>query len=241
MNKKFYFACMAICLFGIMQVFAQETNQGLKYMRSSLSMVLIETEGSDISIDELFQNPNLTNIEAFKNGTIVKKEHVMDSWNNYPFPDKYNKHEIITKSAKVDDVVISEEELISLGFKIDTIRGVEDIAHIEELGLAKLKFLNEERTEAITLPLDFMIFGAKLEKFIVENKIANQIVKTWFNYNPTANTFDMSLIEQRGSYNASEMDVALAKGQARGMASIKDAGKNLISNLSRPSIALHKK
>jgi hypothetical protein len=40
----------------------------------------------------------------------------------------------------------------------------------------------------------------------------------------------MSMIAERGSYNASELDVATARGSARGLASVADAGVELIQN-----------
>ena len=59
-----------MCSAGITQMLAQESSQDFKYRRSSLSMILMESE-------------------SFPN-----KDAVMNSWNNFPFPDKYNKHDI---------------------------------------------------------------------------------------------------------------------------------------------------
>ena len=53
-----------------------QNDKASEYRRSSLSMVLLESE-------------------SFPN-----KEAVISSWNNYPFPDKYNKHDISRTTAQ---------------------------------------------------------------------------------------------------------------------------------------------
>lgn len=68
-----------------------------------------------------------------------------------------------------------------------------------------------------------------ISSYFKENDIAKKMVEKWFNRKPDG-TFDMNLIGERGSYNASEMDVELAKMTKRGMALLADAGEELIKN-----------
>lgn len=70
---------------------------------------------------------------------------------------------------------------------------------------------------------------AILEKYFNEKKVANQIVAKWFSQNEQG-AFNMTLIHERGSYNASEMEAQIAKGSIRGLATLKDAGEELIRN-----------
>lgn len=68
-----------------------------------------------------------------------------------------------------------------------------------------------------------------IDKYFADKKVANLMVAKWFNRQEDG-TFDMSLIGERGSYNASEMEAKIASNSARGLASLADAGEELISN-----------
>jgi len=68
-----------------------------------------------------------------------------------------------------------------------------------------------------------------ITNFLSTNDIAKAMIAKWFNRKESG-CFDMSLVAERGSYNASEMDVELAKSSKRGMALLADAGEELIGN-----------
>lgn len=68
-----------------------------------------------------------------------------------------------------------------------------------------------------------------IENFLTQKKIANQMVAKWFNRGEDG-SFDMSLIGERGSYNATEMEARVADKTARGLSSLSDAGEELIGN-----------
>lgn len=68
-----------------------------------------------------------------------------------------------------------------------------------------------------------------ISEFFSVNKIAKQIVAKWFNRSSKGG-FDMDLISERGSYNATELDVKIAKNSERGLALLADAGEELIKN-----------
>jgi hypothetical protein len=70
---------------------------------------------------------------------------------------------------------------------------------------------------------------AEIAKAIKEQKIAHQLVATWFNRSADGK-FDMNLIGERGFYNASELDINVAQKQAKGVGAIADAGEELINN-----------
>jgi hypothetical protein len=175
--KKIIFTIIAVaCLSITSQTKAQELEQDFKYRRSSLSMVLIESENF----------PN--------------KDAVMSSWNNYPIPDKYNNHGIDLKSFNINAVQLSEKDLLSA-----------------------------EKTPAIGVPTDKQEYQLKIDKLINDTNLANKLVAKWFNRS-TDGKFDMSLIQERGFYNASEMEASIAQGQTKGLASLGDAGEELIRN-----------
>lgn len=168
---------LLVAIFAILATssYAQEA----KYRRSSLEMVLIETD----------KFPN--------------KEVVMKSYENYPFPDKYDNHSVNVPTLNPAKYALTDAEKEAAGIKKGAAAVVgEDAISTKEMNLI-------------------------IEKYIKEQKLANKLVAKWFN---AADGFNMNLVAERGFYNASEMDAAIAKGQARGTASLADAGEELIGN-----------
>ncbi len=192
-----------IMVLSVNHSYGQSSTDEVKYRRSSLSMVLLESE-------------------SFPN-----KDDVMKSWDGYPFPDKYNKHNIGTKSFSIDAIKLSDKDLLEAGYLQDTLNNILKIAKAEALN--PVRYLNKEKSLALALPTEKQEYQIKINKVIKDNGIAKQVVSTWFNRG-SDKKFDMSIISERGFYNASEMEVAVASGQARGMASLSDAGMELIKN-----------
>jgi hypothetical protein len=202
--KKLTFTILTVALILANQAMAQKSSEDFKYRRSSLSMILIESE-------------------SFPN-----KEAVSASWNNYPFPDKYNQHDIETKSININSIQLTDTDLLDAGFLKDTLKKPLEILKAIS-ALKPLRYLNEEQTMACALPTEKQEYQIKIDKVIKEQKLANQLVSTWFNLGDDGK-FDMSLIQDRGFYNASELEASVAKGQSRGVAALGDAGEELIKN-----------
>lgn len=68
-----------------------------------------------------------------------------------------------------------------------------------------------------------------LNSYFQTNKIAKDLVAKWFNRNEKG-CFNMDLIKERGEYNATNIDLNLAKSSTRGLALLADAGEELIAN-----------
>ena len=71
---------------------------------------------------------------------------------------------------------------------------------------------------------------AAITSFLTTNNVASRLVGKWFERNVLTGECNMELIKERGVYNASEFDKALAQKSARGMAMLEDAGEDLIGN-----------
>ncbi len=76
--------------------------------------------------------------------------------------------------------------------------------------------------------------GKKIEldnivNFLNTEKIAHKLIAKWFNRKEDG-SFDMSLIRERGFYDASVLDINTAKNTTRGLAQLADAGEELIGN-----------
>jgi hypothetical protein len=70
---------------------------------------------------------------------------------------------------------------------------------------------------------------ANIDSFLIAKGVARDIVAKWFDRSAKG-TFDMKLIAERGSYNATEMDASIAKKSKKGLAMLADAGEELIGN-----------
>src|SRR5574344_107804 len=69
-----------------------------------------------------------------------------------------------------------------------------------------------------------------INNFLLNNQIAKRMVSKWFNRDKQDGSFNMSLIQERGNYNATQEDLANAMQTKRGKAMLSDAGEQLIHN-----------
>lgn len=152
-------------------------------------------------------------------------QYIREAFEAIPISDKYDAHDI--------------------GLRIidnDYIPNVRKRSH----GLVKAQFgktLNKE---------DVRLNGQMLEKILNQKDVAKSMVAKWFGWDLErieaiggdksltqterdsllldAMTMNMRLIQQRGQYNASDLDVKMAGQTARGIAALSDAGEELIGN-----------
>lgn len=68
----------------------------------------------------------------------------------------------------------------------------------------------------------------EIDTFISTNHIPRELIAKWFNRNPQTGAFDMSLIQERGFYDASAADISAAEASTRNLAILGDAGEELI-------------
>jgi hypothetical protein len=90
--KKTLFKLISIWI--LANKIAQEVPE---YKRSSLSMILLESEDFPF------------------------KDVVIKTYNSHPFPDKYNEHNLDDKKFAIDNVNLTEADLVAAGFYKDTL------------------------------------------------------------------------------------------------------------------------
>jgi hypothetical protein len=163
----------------------------LKYRRSSLHLILLESED------------------------FPRKEVVMKAYHEAPFPDKYNNHGIATISVDPATYVLTDAEKATAGTKK---------SGMANFGASMLSGATAGIIDKNAADMPFIT-----DKIVKDKKIANQLVAKWFNRQADG-SFDTKLIGERGSYDATEMQANIAKGSARGTASLSDAGEELIKN-----------
>ena len=69
-----------------------------------------------------------------------------------------------------------------------------------------------------------------ISNFLDKNAIARRLVAKWYNRDKATGAFDMSLISERGYYDASFGDVQASMATIRGLAQLADAGEELVQN-----------
>jgi hypothetical protein len=138
-----------------------------------------------------------------------RKETVMKAYTDAPFPEKYNNH--------------------SIGFNSFDPTQYSVTGTTQTAAISSKKGMFSSLTAVTGAGGDGSELSLVINKFIKEKKVANQLIAKWFDRQADG-SFDMKLVAERGSYNASEMEANIAKGSARGTASLADAGEELIKN-----------
>ncbi|WP_298997797.1 hypothetical protein [uncultured Tenacibaculum sp.] len=133
-----------------------------------------------------------------------EKEVVINAYKSAPFPAKYNDHTIKEGIINPSQYWIDENEI------------PEGLSSNEQKRVLE-KNINKVNTELI------------IDKYFKDKKIANQLIAKWFNRSEEG-LFDMSLVEERGFYDASKTDIANAEKTTRGVNSVLDNSEELIKN-----------
>ncbi len=133
--------------------------------------------------------------------------YIFTAFDSIPIPDKYDDH--------------------NFGFRVvvnDSIRGVQR----KRAGLIKAEY------GKVLSKADVRKNAAALEKLLNNAQCGKIMVAKWFNMAAIDSTeipvFNTALIQERGQYNASDIDVEQAMLTARGVAALSDAGEELIGN-----------
>lgn len=120
-----------------------------------------------------------------------------------PFPDKYDDHNI--------------------GINVIDNAAIPPVRRQDECGLIKAQYGKN------LSPKDVQKNALALEALLNEAHVANYMIAKWFGLYEDG-TCNVNLIQQRGQYNATELDVAIASQSSRGLAMLSDAGEMLIGN-----------
>ena len=109
-------------------------------------------------------------------------------------------------------------------------------AYNKEIEYILSKSGNPERFNDHSMKVRSVVFSHEnkdqtdnINRFIEQNKLGRRLVSRWFNHTKNSG-FDMSLIRERGLYNATAADLSLAANSVRGHAMLEDAGENLLNN-----------
>ena len=152
---------------------------------------------------------------------LVKANIIKDAFTKAPMPDKYNDHSLSSKTFVSSKYTLTAEEKTALGAKTQG-KAASKISGAAKGAASGASGGLVDTTNTKYLP-------NMIEKYLTANNVAKDMVAKWFERDASG-AFKMDLIGSRGSYDASALQVNKAKGSARGMASIADAGEELIGN-----------
>ncbi|MBK8367240.1 MAG: hypothetical protein IPL10_07425 [Bacteroidetes bacterium] len=147
---------------------------------------------------------------------LVNADLIKKTFKGMPIPEKFNDHSLKDRSFDPAAIVITDADRKETAKKESKAGSIsKGIASSATGGLV-------DTTNTKDLPIKF-------DKYFTTNDIAKNLVAKWFNRSAKG-TFDMKLIGERGSYDASALDIATAKSSKRGLSAVSDAGVELIGN-----------
>ena len=182
---KVKFFILVLLTVNLLMVKGQGADKTTKYRRSSLTMVLVE------------------NNDLGKN-----KDMVVNAYNAFPFPDKYNLHKIVDNKLNTADkkMILSIDDYKKAGFYKDTLKTPMDMIKAKSKHpFNKIKYFDETNTKGFLEPTREEIVNIQINKYIKEKNIAKQMVASWYN-RKSDGKMDWDLWKQRAAYSASQSE-----------------------------------
>ena len=200
-------------------------------MRKFLLFVMLLIAFSSVAKNNVFDNYRRNSlclgyiVEGLDSESEVSL--VLDALKNYQISDKFNDHSIGWMVINPSEIKLSrEDEAVKIKRHIEPIK-LGQLWAAGQQSAAELKADDREYTDR------FVTTPKKLIKFTKQNHLANYMVAKWFSPSrekKDGSFFNMDLIQERGAYNASELEKLRSKETVRGTAILKDAGMDLIPN-----------
>lgn len=200
-------------------------------MRKFLLFVMLLIAFSSVAKNSVFDNYRRNSlclgyiVEGLDSESEVSL--VLDALKNYQISDKFNDHSIGWMVINPSEIKLSrEDEAVKIKRHTEPIK-LGQLWAAGQQSAAELKADDREYTDR------FVTTPKKLIKFTKQNHLANYMVAKWFNPSrekKDGSFFNMDLIQERGAYNASELEKLRSKETVRGTAILKDAGMDLIPN-----------
>lgn len=128
------------------------------------------------------------------------------------------------------DIEYRRSSIYSIMVKHENQKFADTIANVFQLMPVPEKYNDHDLSVKVLSVLSKEVSPTEVESFLNKNGVASRLVSKWFNRDFTNGVCDVELIKERGLYDASEMDKAIALQTQRGKAMLEDAGEELISN-----------
>ncbi len=155
---------------------------------------------------------------------------------NYKVSQKYDSHDIgVDRTIQIRNIELKGKNkpkqgfLEKMGRSLAAAQGLDydkELAKTQANMPQNLQQAEENATLMRELP-------NRLAQFLEDNRIANRLLAKWFNASSNMidnSYYNMSLIQERGVYSASELEKLRAAESVRGRAILADAGMELLSH-----------
>lgn len=158
---------------------------------------------------------------------------IYNAFASIPVPDKYDDHNVDMRVVSNDSICGVQKQRVGLS------------ATMGDLAENALNSVQKQRTGLIKAEYGKVLSKAEvlknaqaLEDYLNNFQCAKLMVAKWFrlplfhddSLRRDNMSFSTELIQQRGQYNATDVDVNLALQSARGLAMLSDAGEELLGN-----------
>lgn len=157
---------------------------------------------------------------------------IYDAVKEYQLSDKYNDHNVGLSVIDLETIDVSRKD-VNLYKKTEKRSFLQKMNSALNVIADSFEAENGIQTDGLYGLDPEEVTIIKLKKYIDSQNIPALLIAKWFNASNVLNDgtyYNMSLIQERGAYNASELDVLRAKESVRGMSILKDAGMELIPN-----------
>jgi hypothetical protein len=137
---------------------------------------------------------------------------------------------IAVKAQEDNTIDYRRSSIYSVMIKHDNQKFADTIANVFKIMPVPDKYNDHDLSVKVVSVSEKEVLPKQIEDFLNRNGIASRLVSKWFDRDFTDGTCDVELIKERGLYNASEFDKAVAMQTQRGIAMLEDAGEDLIGN-----------
>ncbi|MDR1880384.1 MAG: hypothetical protein LBQ78_05575 [Tannerellaceae bacterium] len=230
---------------------AQSQTDAIPFRRSSLYTFIVKTDKDSVRVDKAVEGSGNVILdvagslaakkEATAEDSIPKSELILNVFTAIPIPDQFNDHNLPVRVMDFDLIPVTKEEIDEANRETVGEKKTSGFGRfMKATGEASLSAVSSGTISVDTLPNINTQLPAVLKKFIASENIPARLVGKWYNYtgekrpHPFLSNvdvyYDMSLIQERGLYNASAEDKATVSGAEQGEYILKDAGKSLIPN-----------
>ncbi len=222
MRKAVQFLAIVALLAAVQSAWAKPGEISDTYRRNSLYLLMMDDASSMSDVNEAYRH-------------IIR-----DAFTTAPMPDKYNDHNLPCRTFVPCELTDADKEAyrvaVTLG-ETETASGAKPKkkkggfgSFMKDLAVVAVAATSDGNTESVTIidQGDKETYAAQAYKHLLEQQVAKQLFDKWFVAGD--GTFTMDLVQARGLYNATEMDVQSARNSVRGMGMLADAGEELINN-----------
>lgn len=201
--------CLHICIGAIAQ------QKGDPYRRNSLCTFFITDFGN-------IDNNSIGNVDF--------------ACQNYTVSQKFDSHDIgVDRTIQVRNIELKGKNkpkqgfLEKMGRKLAAVQGLDYDKELEKTKASMSSTVQNAEQEGDLI----REMPNRLAQFLEDHKIANILLAKWFNASDDMDDgshYNMKLIQDRGVYNASELEKLRAAESVRGRAILADAGMELLSH-----------